>query len=345
MRTLPHPADSAAAEFQIDPPLQGGRDYRSWLGRAGFMLGLFAVLYVGAMFWLGRASWGSVLGSIVGLRELPLVLGLVAWGVVLRALRFYYFGRRLGWRVPPLASGVVFVASFALTATPGKAGELLKSALLRARYGTPVAQSGGALIVERVGDLVALLILASGGLLLFAGLRSYFLVGVVLVAAICVLLRTLAIPCLERARRFASSRNLAERLLRVLRATDALLRPVPLLVGFGLAVLAWSGEALAFHVLALRLPVAVPLLTSFSIFGLSAVAGALSMLPGGLGGVEAVMVLLLNQLGVAVPEATLTVIIFRFCTIYLTSLLGLCFLGLWRLLPPAGTPSPRSAEA
>ena len=51
--------------------------------------------------------------------------------------------------------------------TPGKVGELLKAWLLRARAGTPMAVSAPVILAERLTDGVAMLILASAGLLLY----------------------------------------------------------------------------------------------------------------------------------------------------------------------------------
>jgi uncharacterized membrane protein YbhN (UPF0104 family) len=75
-------------------------------------------------------------------------------------------------------------------------------------------------------------------------------------------------------------------------------------LALALALAAWGCEALAFNVLVQRLPQEVPLIAPFAIVGLSAAIGALSMLPGGAGGVEAVMLLLLAKLGVDLPSAT-----------------------------------------
>ena len=112
--------------------------------KAALVLGVSASLYVVVTLWLGPSMWGSAAASkLLSPRERPLVIGLVSTGAIIRAFRFYYFGQRLGWTVPLWPSIVVFAASLSLTATPGKAGELLKSALLPARYGTPVAQSAG----------------------------------------------------------------------------------------------------------------------------------------------------------------------------------------------------------
>jgi uncharacterized protein (TIRG00374 family) len=90
--------------------------------------------------------------------------------------------------------------------------------------------------------------------------------------------------------------------------------------------------------------VEIPLVASFTIVGLSAVIGALSMIPGGLGGVEAVMLLLLHQLGVDIPSATVIVIVFRLCTLYFGTLLGFCFLGLWKFMGHSEMPAHRLVE-
>jgi len=55
------------------------------------------------------------------------------------------------WRHSLLA----FLASFVFTATPGKAGEVIKSVLLRTRYDVPLPMAWGVLLVERLGDLLA----------------------------------------------------------------------------------------------------------------------------------------------------------------------------------------------
>ena len=57
-----------------------------------------------------------------------------------------------------------FVAGFAFTATPGKVGEVVKSVLLKRRFGTSLSATAASLLVERVTDLLAMLGLAVAGL-------------------------------------------------------------------------------------------------------------------------------------------------------------------------------------
>ena len=55
------------------------------------------------------------------------------------------------------------------------------------------------------------------------------------------------------------------------------------------------------------------------------------MLPGGLGGMEAVMAFLLTRLGAPISAATVAVVIFRLCTLWLFSLIGAVCMSAWMI--------------
>ena len=104
-------------------------DWSRWIGHAVLALTAMMGLYLGATIW---ASWGNL---VVALRRLPLgvlpsIIGLVLVGFALRAVRWHFYVRWLRWNVPLVPSVCAFLASFAFTATPGKAGEVVKSVLL-----------------------------------------------------------------------------------------------------------------------------------------------------------------------------------------------------------------------
>jgi uncharacterized membrane protein YbhN (UPF0104 family) len=286
---------------------------------------LTAAIYAGVIDWIGPNGWRVALNA-VSPRDVLIVIGLVAIGFLLRGCRWHYYVRLLGWDVPLAPSLTAFVASFGLTATPGKAGELVKAGLLRARHGVSLAQGAGILLIERLGDLLALIVIALGGLTLIA---SFGVVGATALIAsnptiVCaIIMRISAVPWL---------RTVALKLLRALAAARQLLRPLPVLIGGALGLAAWSCEALAFHFLIGHLGIHSPLLISFSIFSLSTLAGALSMLPGGIGGVEVVMALLLTRLGAQASVAAVAVLIFRLCTLWLFSVIGFAFLFGWIIL-------------
>jgi uncharacterized protein (TIRG00374 family) len=200
--------------------------------------------------------------------------------------------------------------------------------LLRGRYEVSLSQGAGVLLTERLGDLFAVVVLAVGGLTVFVDLSRYVL-SAVIVIGVAVLLALNCRVVLARAQAIPKLRNLSLRLINMLDAACLLMRPTPLLVGVAIALVAWSCEALAFFYLLARLGIHSSLSVSFAIYGLSTLAGALSMLPGGLGGVEAVMVFLLTRLAPPTGTATVAVVIFRLCTLWLFSLIGAIFLSAW----------------
>ena len=255
-----------------------------WLRRSGFILMATVSVYAGATLWAGRGGWQLALTAI-SLGDILIIVGLVSIGFLLRAGRWHYYIRVLQWDVPLLHSISAFVASIALTATPAKSGELAKALLLRSQHKISLSQGAGVLLIERLGDLFAIIVLSIGGLTLFIDLSSNVLASVIVVGVVAflaakfrvVLVRVQAIPKLH---------NPSLRLINMLDAVWLLMQPIPLLVGGSVALAAWSCEALAFHYLVGRLGIHSSLLISFSIHGLSTLAGALSMLPGGLGGFE-----------------------------------------------------------
>ena len=79
----------------------------------------------------------------------------------------------------------VYFAGFALTTSPGRVGEILRSVLLKP-HGVPPAASVAAFFAERVSDLLAILVLAAVGLWAYAPARP--IVGLALAAVVVALL-------------------------------------------------------------------------------------------------------------------------------------------------------------
>jgi uncharacterized membrane protein YbhN (UPF0104 family) len=322
-----------------------GAAWGPWIGRVIAVAAAAMLLYAALTVWSGIDRLGAALARFPNV-TLAWVAVLVILGWSVRAARWHYFVRRLGWPVPLGPSLLAFLASFALTATPGKAGEVVKAGLLRARFAVPMADTAGVLLVERLGDLLAVLILAAGGLALLADARFYFAVCLALVAGIAVFVsgEWLHRPLLMRLGTLPGLARPAAKALEMLGTGRSLLRPLPFAAGLGLAVLAWACEAYAFHLILAGFGFSVPALTSFSVYGVSTIVGALSLLPGGVGGVEAAMLLLLNALGIGAADAVAPVVLTRFSTLWLISLLGFVFMGLW-WLGARGRPAPEQSQS
>ena len=111
---------------------------------------LAALGYVGLSLWAG---WREVTAAVVQVGPWVL-LGLLGLSLVNYLLRFVRWGRYLSlldapvpWRINLTA----YFAGFALTTSPGKLGETLRSVLLKP-HGVPSAASLAAFFAERASD-------------------------------------------------------------------------------------------------------------------------------------------------------------------------------------------------
>src|SRR4051794_3114172 len=90
----------------------------------GMMLAFVAIIVALALF----AGLDAVIAHLrqISLRVIVLLLALSTVNYLLRAWRWQLFANGLGLAVPWPRNLLYFVSGFALTATPGKAGEALR---------------------------------------------------------------------------------------------------------------------------------------------------------------------------------------------------------------------------
>jgi uncharacterized membrane protein YbhN (UPF0104 family) len=228
--------------------------------------------------------------------------------------------------VPGRASLSIFLSGLFMSISPGKLGEVLKSVLLKRRFGIPISETAAVVVGERVTDLTSVLLLSLAG---FAGLGvggDLVLAGALLIGLglVLILWRTPLRLLLQRVERVPRLAGLASKGHVVLDALATLLHPVPFVVGNLLGLAAWGAEALAFYLLLAALGTDVTLQSATFVYSVAALAGAVSMLPGGLLATEGSMVGLLLLLGVTGDRAVavFATLVVRFATLWFAVLVG-----------------------
>lgn len=295
-----------------------------------------ALGYLVAVVWAGHEGMAAALRR-AGAATLLMLLALSLVNYLLRFGRWHAYLRLLGASLPLLADLRVYIAGFALTTTPGKVGELVRTVWLQP-HGVPTSVSVAAFIAERFLDLLAVLLLACLGLSLHPGGRLLIVAGA---ACIAIALAALHWPAVSaRMLDFLRARGgrlaaLGARLRSVLESARACLTLPRLAAGLAVGLVAWGAEALAFGLLLQALGHAVTLPTAISIYGFSMLAGAISSTPGGLGGSEATMVALLSLCGVDLPAAVSATVLIRLATLWFAVLLGVLALALRDRAPRA----------
>jgi len=90
---------------------------------------------------------------------------------------------------PARRSARLFVAGFPLAVTPAKAGEALKAVWLQRAAGLPVAQGVAVVVAERLSDGLAVLALATLGVIAYPQYWPAFLAVLVLLGGLVLLLQ------------------------------------------------------------------------------------------------------------------------------------------------------------
>ena len=275
---------------------------------------------------LARFRWGY----------LPLVLGLTLLNYAFRFLKWEFYLRQVGIEVRKVESAAIFASGLTMVMTPGKVGEFLKSYLLKQVSGAPMSLSAPIVAAERLTDGLAMVVLATMGLMIYPFGRPIIMAVAALLLTLVALIqfRPLALHLLRWGRKLPLLSRLAKELDTLYESAYTLLTPRNLAVAIALSVVSWGGECVAFYLIlvGLGLP-GLPslLLRAAFIFGSSAVMGAISFLPGGLGVADASLAgLTLLLTGVERSTAVAASLLIRLSTLWFGATLGLAVLFIFR---------------
>lgn len=283
---------------------------------------------------LERFAWSSFF----------LALGLASLNYGFRFLKWQYYLRVIGVReVRTVDSLLVFLSGFVLTVTPGKVGEVFKSAVLNETHGIAPERTAPIVIAERLTDVIGIVVLillgstSFRGGLLWAGLG----LGSVGLGLGCILWQKPVLWLLDRAatgwlRGVVPKLRTAWDQLRLLASPRALLWPSLL------SVVAWALEGVALYVLVRGFGAELPVTLACFFYATATLAGALTPLPGGLGVTEALIQQQLVRLaGLGASTATASMLLVRLATLWWAVAVGFGALGLLKLRYPkllAGDP-------
>ena len=297
-----------------------------WRFKALVMTIILSVIgYLSVTLWGG---WKNVLEAIskVGVVGIGVALALSLLNYWLRFVRWEAFLKVLGYQIPTWPSLRIYMAGFALTTTPGKAGEALRSVFLK-DYGIPYRQSFGAFLAERLSDLIAVLILACCGLLIYPDARPIIIVvGLIIFFVLIGLQKESWLKAIENfAKKILPVKfgHMIEFFIETMLAFRSCFALKVLLFGIALGVLAWAAEGAALYFILSYLGYDVTLMTALFIYGFSLLIGAITLLPGGLGGAEVTMLQLLILNNIPAATAVAVTLVIRLATLWFSVLLGL----------------------
>lgn len=300
---------------------------------------LGVVLYGLFVVYTGLHQIGSSLARFHG-SAFALALGLACANYILRFGKWQYYLSRLGISgIPLLDSLLVFLTGFVLTITPGKVGEVFKSAVLAKTHGIPVERTAPIVVADRLTDAIGVVLLIALGSSSFRGGVPWAIAGTaaVTIGLVFILWQPPALwLCAKLEARGGRLAGVVPKLRAALGSLRVVAGPSALLVPTLLSVVAWGAEGVALYVLLVGFAQTVPLPLAVFFYATATLAGALVPVPGGLGLVEGMLrEALLHLGGVEQGAATAAMILVRLATLWWAVIVGFLALFLLRLRFPS----------
>ena len=259
-----------------------------------------------------------------------LVLFCTFSGYIFRFIRWNRYIDAFQHKIPLFCHFSYYLAGLALTTTPAKAGETLRSLYLL-QHEVKISQSLASFFTERLLDVAVMVLLSS---LLFFTLPeidkkyTYFILSLLIFIFILLPLLSSKIPPLflnyiiNKLTKYKFSIML-KHLLALIQSAQRLLKFKLLSQGLFLGLIAWILNGLGFYVILSKVGFPLDLSLSLTIYAISILAGAASFIPGGIGATETVMGVLLLSVGSEQHIAIAAPILTRLATLWFAVCVGL----------------------
>lgn len=288
-----------------------------------------AILYLGIVLWSGAEKiWAAL--NLLPTWLIPALLGIIFLGYCLRFIRWHWYLHHMGYRVPWKSNFQIFLASFALTASPGKAGESIKSFLLKRRHNVPVSPTLAGLFCERFTDALSVVLLVCLGLASIAvGIQVTWAILALAAIQVAIILllqhpKLLHRYFLKPLLRIQKLKPVVSKVDSLISNASILLKPKLLIGSIFIALVAWGLEGVALYYIFQYLEAqSITLYEAVLIHTASGLIGALSMLPGGIGGAETASITLSTIYGATQSQAVAATLLIRLLTLWFAIVIGI----------------------
>ena len=251
-----------------------------------------------------------------------LMIVLTTFAYFIRFIKWNFFLKSIEIHLNIKDNLFVFFSGLGMIITPAKIGEIWKGWLIKDINGESLSKTVPVVIIDRVTDLIGLIILSALGILYYKG-GAYILITLIIIfigffiAIKSERISSKIISILEkRAGKYSKDiKTMHQTFIR-------LMNPKNMTLMSFLSVFAWFFECLALFFVVIGFGQSINVLISTFIFSFASLAGAVSMIPGGLGVAEATISGLLQYFGLSATISVGVAIIIRFGTFWYGAILG-----------------------
>ena len=289
-----------------------------------WLIVLFAVFVY--LFMCIYADFGELSQAMKNFRWtfLLVVFALTTTNYLFRFLKWDFFLKKAGVYLNLRDNLFVFFSGLSMIITPGKIGEIWKGWLIKDINGEELSKTVPVVIVERITDVIGLAILSLFGVLYYKQCIYLILVLLLLFAIFFAAVKSKTTSDRIISKLETKIGKYAENIKTMHRTFEATMEPKGLIEMSLLSAFAWLFECLGMYLVILGFEESINLSLATLIFSFASLAGAVSMIPGGLGVAEATISGLLQLFGLTSATAVGTAIIIRFGTLWYGVIMGLC---------------------
>ena len=253
---------------------------------------------------------------------LPFLLLIISFNYLIRGYRFFYLLKKIKINLKFKEASIIFLSGLSMTITPGKSGEIIKAYLIKKKTGNRFSEMIPLLIIERLTDGVAMIILGLGGVyffknsLIFLSLSSLS----VLIFIVFIKLKKQIIALIKKFEKKFHHFKVLDFFLVFFTNSQKLLTTLIFIKATLLGIFAWFFEGLVLYLITSQftsIGFLQGITLSLFIFSFSSIAGFFAFIPGGIGVAEgSITYFLTSLLRLNLPQAIFITLIFRFVTLW-----------------------------
>lgn len=256
----------------------------------------------------------------------PIIVSLIFSSWLLLYFRWHLLLKNYNISIPQRKNFLIYFAGFALSVSPAKSGELIKSIILKEKFNVPHSHSVPIIAMERFYDVVGTLIVTVLGLW-FLGINYLPVIVVVSAVLVFIFCMVYSTKIFNRFLKIFSRINFLKKFTEPLTSSQQVIKESARgkIVVFSslLTVIYRLIESFAIYFVLLGFGVdSLHYLKIVAIYSFSIIIGNMSFIPGGLGITEGSLAGLFSLQGLGVSTAIVIAIVIRLFTLWFGVIIG-----------------------
>jgi len=289
-----------------------------------FILGIISVYL--AIILYGDINDLSKTFQTLKIEFIPIILGIIFASLFIKSIRQKIFLGEIGLNLSIKKNLQLYIFGMSLVATPGGSGNIIKSQVLKERYGFSRSRTVPVVLFERYHDLLGVILILSA----LIALNFLLFASIILLGSIILLVfLTLIIYKIELLKKIQNKLKKVKFLNKVTpndefnESIKILSKPKNFAKGLLLSVPAWIVDAFGVYLIFLAFNQDFGFIITTEYYFTATLFGAISMIPGGLGITDGSLLALIQSNDTEGSIASAIVLLVRLCTIWFGTGLGL----------------------